>query len=53
MYVVWEAKLMQEHICRLIEWFEDPQHIYLVLEFVDGGDLLDYSMAYPGPGIRE
>ena len=45
--------LMQEHICRLIEYFEDPQHIHLVLEYVDGGDLLDYIMDYPGRGLRK
>ncbi|TYJ58676.1 hypothetical protein B9479_000512 [Cryptococcus floricola] len=42
--------LEHENICRLIDWYEDPQHISLVLEFVDGGDLLDYIMGYNGPG---
>jgi serine/threonine protein kinase len=34
----------------LIEWFEDPQHINLVLEYVDGGDMLDHIMKHPGDG---
>ncbi|BEI90384.1 uncharacterized protein CcaverHIS019_0304540 [Cutaneotrichosporon cavernicola] len=38
--------LVHENICRLLEWFEDPQHITLVLEFIDGGDLLNYIMEY-------
>ncbi|GMK56962.1 hypothetical protein CspeluHIS016_0308020 [Cutaneotrichosporon spelunceum] len=38
--------LVHENICRLLEWFEDPQHIMLVLEFIDGGDLLNYIMQY-------
>jgi serine/threonine/tyrosine protein kinase RAD53 len=45
----------QEHICRLIEHYEDPQHICLVLEYVDGGDLLDYIMNWQSPihaGLR-
>ncbi|WVQ73992.1 hypothetical protein IAR50_003573 [Cryptococcus sp. DSM 104548] len=42
--------LEHENICRLIDWYEDPQHISLVLEYVDGGDLLDYIMGYEGPG---
>lgn len=41
--------LQHENICRLIEAFEDPQHVCLVLEYVDGGDLLDHIMQYPGP----
>ena len=43
----------QENICRLYEVWDDPQHIYLVLEYVDGGDLLEYIMnhAEPGPGL--
>lgn len=46
----------QENICRLIEHYEDPQHICLVLEYVDGGDLLDHITEYPSPnggGLRE
>ncbi|WVN85958.1 uncharacterized protein L203_101116 [Cryptococcus depauperatus CBS 7841] len=48
--------LEHENICRLIDWYEDPQHICLVLEFVDGGDLLDYIMQWPnesGGGLPE
>ncbi len=47
--------LDHENICRLIEVFDDPQHIYLVLEYVDGGDLLSYIMKHadPGPGLSE
>ena len=46
----------QENINRLIEVWDDPQHVYLVLEYVDGGDLLDYIMnraTNPGPGLSE
>ncbi|KAL1407164.1 hypothetical protein Q8F55_006578 [Vanrija albida] len=46
-------QLTHENICRLIEWYEDPQHIHLVLEFVDGGDLLDYIMNWDGDGLPE
>jgi serine/threonine/tyrosine protein kinase RAD53 len=46
-------ELMQENICRLIEWYEDPAHINLVLEYVDGSDLLEYIMKYPSDGLRE
>ena len=47
--------LDHENICHLIEVFDDPQHIYLVLEYVDGGDLLSYIMKHadPGPGLSE
>ncbi|WVR03405.1 hypothetical protein IAU60_000396 [Kwoniella sp. DSM 27419] len=48
--------LQHENICRLIDYFEDPQHICLVLEYVDGGDLLDYIMNWPselGGGLPE
>jgi serine/threonine protein kinase len=47
---------LQENINRLIEVWDDPQHVYLVLEYVDGGDLLDYIMnraTDPGPGLCE
>lgn len=43
----------KDNICRLIEFYEDPQHICLVLEFVDGEDLLKYVHSFPGPGLRE
>lgn len=44
----------QENICKLVEWYEDPQHICLILEYVAGGDLLDYIMNWPGArGLRE
>jgi len=36
--------------------FEDPQHVCLVLEYVDGGDMLDYIMKYNNTnegGLRE
>ncbi|WWD22805.1 hypothetical protein CI109_107299 [Kwoniella shandongensis] len=39
--------LEHENICRLIDWYEDPQHICLVLEYIDGGDLLEYVLHYP------
>ncbi|KAJ9097700.1 hypothetical protein QFC21_004737 [Naganishia friedmannii] len=48
--------LDHENICRLIEVWDDPQQLYLVLEFIDGGDLLDYIMKRannPGPGLSE
>ena len=50
-----QADSEQENICRLIEWFEDPQHICLVLEYIDGGDLLDYVMSWPSDqgGLRK
>ncbi|KLT41616.1 Pkinase-domain-containing protein [Cutaneotrichosporon oleaginosum] len=40
------TSLVHENVCRLVEWYEDPQHIALVLEYVDGGDLLSYIMNY-------
>jgi serine/threonine/tyrosine protein kinase RAD53 len=48
--------LQHENICRLIQSFEDPQHVCLVLEYVDGGDMLDHIMKYESPkggGLRE
>lgn len=48
--------LQHENICRLIQSFEDPQHVCLVLEYVDGGDMLDHIMKYEsakGGGLRE
>ncbi|WVF66302.1 hypothetical protein IAT40_001042 [Kwoniella sp. CBS 6097] len=48
--------LEHENICRLLDYYEDPQHICLVLEYVDGGDLLDYIMNWPnemGGGLPE
>ncbi|WVQ82632.1 hypothetical protein IAT38_004764 [Cryptococcus sp. DSM 104549] len=46
--------LQHENICRLIDWYEDPQHICLVLEYIDGGDLLDHIMNWPDPsGLPE
>ncbi|KAL7420282.1 hypothetical protein Q5752_005251 [Cryptotrichosporon argae] len=47
------TNLTHENICRLIEWYEDPQHICLVLEYIDGGDLLDHIMQYPTPALPE
>lgn len=49
-----DVRSPQENICEFIEVWDDPQHIYLVLEYVDGGDLLDFIMkrADPGPGLR-
>lgn len=47
------TELTHENICRLLDWYEDPQHICLVLEYVDGGDLLDYIMNWPEPGLPE
>ncbi|ORX34954.1 kinase-like domain-containing protein [Kockovaella imperatae] len=50
------SALQHENICRLIEYFEDPQHICLILEYIDGGDLLDYIQGYPnssGGGLPE
>ncbi|WRT63500.1 uncharacterized protein IL334_000405 [Kwoniella shivajii] len=49
-------QLEHENICRLLEYYEDPQHICLVLEYIDGGDLLDYIMNYKsetGGGLPE
>lgn len=40
------ALIHQDNICRLLESYQDPQHICLVLEYIDGGDLLDYIMDY-------
>jgi serine/threonine protein kinase len=38
----------------MIEYYTDPQHIYLVLEYIDGGDLLEYIMDYPREdGLRK
>ncbi|WVW81634.1 hypothetical protein I302_103629 [Kwoniella bestiolae CBS 10118] len=48
--------LEHENICRLIDYYEDPQHICLVLEYIDGGDMLDYIMNWPnetGGGLPE
>ncbi|WVQ93923.1 hypothetical protein IAU59_001001 [Kwoniella sp. CBS 9459] len=48
--------LEHENICRLLDYYEDPQHICLVLEYIDGGDLLDYIMNWPsetGAGLPE
>ncbi|OCF33166.1 CAMK protein kinase [Kwoniella heveanensis BCC8398] len=48
--------LEHENICRLLDYYEDPQHICLVLEYIDGGDLLDYIMNWPsetGGGLPE
>lgn len=45
--------IYQDNICRLLESYQDPQHICLVLEYIDGGDLLDYIMDYKGDGLRE
>ncbi|GAA5964878.1 hypothetical protein JCM3765_005809 [Sporobolomyces pararoseus] len=35
------------------DWFEDDARIWIVLEFVDGGDLLDYTMKKRGVPERE
>lgn len=44
---------IQENICRLLDSYTDPQQICLVLEFIDGGDLLDYIIKWEGPGLPE
>ncbi|GAA6010087.1 hypothetical protein JCM11491_005861 [Sporobolomyces phaffii] len=35
------------------DWFEDDARIWIVLEYVDGGDLLDYTMKKKGLSERE
>lgn len=44
---------LQPNICSFISVVTDPQHLYLVLEYVNGGDMLEYIMkkADPGPGL--
>jgi serine/threonine protein kinase len=39
---------MTLHTSRSHEYYEDDRIIYIVLEFVDGGNLLDYIMEVPG-----
>ncbi|CDZ96170.1 pkinase-domain-containing protein [Phaffia rhodozyma] len=47
-------KLQHENICRYVEYFEDSRIIYLILEYVDGGNLLEYIMDIPGEaGLSE
>lgn len=47
-----EARLLKtvqhEHCIRFVDILEDLDHIFLVMEFVNGGDLLDYLKAH-GP----
>lgn len=34
------------NICEYVNHYEDPGHIYVILEYVDGGDLLGYINGY-------
>ena len=47
-----EIKIMEElkhpHICQLHEVFTDPSTVYLVLEYCEGGDLLDFITNFGG-----
>lgn len=41
----------QRYIVSYIDGFEDDQYIFVVMELVEGGDLLDFVSAYGG--LRE
>lgn len=44
-----DCSLFEQKFCvKCIDYFEDEQRIWLVLEYVDGGDLLDYVMKRRG-----
>lgn len=40
--------LRHSNICQLVESFQTDEEIALVLEYVDGGDLLDYIISHEG-----
>ncbi|GAA5927297.1 uncharacterized protein JCM15063_005857 [Sporobolomyces koalae] len=46
-------KLDHPFCVKCYDWFEDEWRIWIVLEYVDGGDLLDYTMKKKGLSERE
>ena len=52
-----EVNIMRElshpHICKLYETFTDTYTVYLVLEYCEGGDLLDYIVSREGISEEE
>ncbi|KAL7413004.1 kinase-like domain-containing protein [Mrakia frigida] len=46
-------KLEHPNICHFKEFFEDKRIIYLILEYVDGGNLLEYIMSKQEGGLSE
>eukprot|EP01121_Diplochlamys_sp_Union-15-3_P022867 TRINITY_DN986_c0_g1_i2.p1 TRINITY_DN986_c0_g1~~TRINITY_DN986_c0_g1_i2.p1 ORF type:complete len:383 (-),score=83.69 TRINITY_DN986_c0_g1_i2:452-1600(-) len=46
-------KLTHKNIISLVETFDEPEHIYLVLELVTGGELFDQILARGSYGERD
>ena len=42
--------ISHRYIVQYIDGYEDPDYLYLVLEYVDGGDLLDFITSKRGLG---
>lgn len=52
-----EVKTMQqlrhENIIKFIDAIEANSHLYIIMEYGEGGDLLQYSMSFPGYALPE
>ncbi|GAA6063026.1 hypothetical protein JCM10212_001805 [Sporobolomyces blumeae] len=46
-------QLDHQYCVKCYDWYEDEARLWIVLEYVDGGDLLDYTMKKKGLSERE
>ena len=46
-------ELKHPYVVKYIDGFEDPDYLWIVLEYVDGGDLLDFIQRKKGLGERD
>ena len=46
-------ELKHPYVVKYIDGFEDPDYLWIVLEYVDGGDLLDFIQRKKGLGKRD
>ena len=46
-------QMQDDNIIKCYEVYEDPKHVYFVMEIIDGGDLFDYIINSPSGRLEE